>query len=172
MWQLWKLGPLGPLLFDFSAIITHLFLIIGPKSAYKIGFPASSIAQSWGLSHHFLVMFFPQPHVIFRNTHKEACTYDVCTRRGRGFPKADEVRKNSKGGCVKMQTRVRGDGQKIADVVCVSFYYHIKHLNYLQLAWLSPIRFLQCVWCKTVLFGIQSRISIKMEPGRTELPFH
>ena len=42
-----------------------------------------------------------------------ACTYDVCTERGGGgTPKADAVRKLSKGGCVKMQTR-GGGGQNI-----------------------------------------------------------
>ena len=40
---------------------------------------------------------------------KGACTYDVCTGRGRGgTPKADAVRNLSEGGCVKMQTRGRG----------------------------------------------------------------
>ena len=40
-----------------------------------------------------------------QNCNKGACTYDVCTGRGEGgTPKADAVRKLSKGGCVKMQT--------------------------------------------------------------------
>ena len=46
--------------------------------------------------------------------HKGACTCDVRTRRGEGgTSKADALRKLSMGGCVKMQTRVEGGGQKI-----------------------------------------------------------
>ena len=45
-----------------------------------------------------------------------ACIYDVCTGSGEGgTPKADEVRKLSKRGCVKIQ--IRG-GQNFADVIC------------------------------------------------------
>ena len=79
-WARW-----APFYLIFSAIIAHLFLIIGPKSVYKIGFPASSIEQSLGLSHHFLLR----------------------------FSSTDAVRNVSKAGCVKMQTRTGGGSQKI-----------------------------------------------------------
>ena len=52
---------------------------------------------------------------------KGACTYDVCTERGEGgTPKADAVRKLSKGGCVKMQTRGEGvkKSENFADIIC------------------------------------------------------
>ena len=51
---------------------------------------------------------------------KGACTYDVCTGRGEGgTPKADTVRKLSKGVCVKMQTRGEGvkKSKNFADVI-------------------------------------------------------
>ena len=47
-------------------------------------------------------------------------SYDVCTGRGEGgTPKADAVRKLSKGGCVTMQTRGEGvkKSENFADII-------------------------------------------------------
>ena len=53
---------------------------------------------------------------------KGACTYDVCTGRGEGgTPKSDAVRKLSKGGCMKMQTR--GDGVKDRKILQTSYVH-------------------------------------------------
>ena len=60
----------------------------------------------------------PEKHQ-FRSPEGACTLYDVCRWRG-GTPKADAVRKLSKGGCVKMQTRGGGSQniRKFADVIC------------------------------------------------------